>query len=125
VLRPSSIALRRRVAALARAASLLAACSTSERFAADAGGGREGSGGSGAGGARDGAGGAPLRGGGLPTLTKYIGNIDQRGQIRSDFMMLWNQFTPENAGKWASVEGTRSRMNWATLDRFHDCQDPL
>jgi endo-1,4-beta-xylanase len=161
VLRPSSIVLRHRVAAVACAASLLAACSTSERFAADAGGGRGGSGGSGAGGAlggsgggaagaggagggtgdagvgarpdagagggsgaggaRDGgAGGAPLRDGGLPTLTKYVGNIDQRGQIRSDFMMFWNQFTPENAGKWASVEGTRNSMNWATLDRFHD-----
>jgi endo-1,4-beta-xylanase len=52
-------------------------------------------------------------------LKKYVGNIDTRGQIRSDFMMYWDQITPENAGKWGSIEGTRNQMNWATLDRFY------
>ena len=51
---------------------------------------------------------------------KFVGNIDTRGQIRSDFMMYWDQITPENSGKWGSVEGTRDQMNWTALDRFHD-----
>jgi endo-1,4-beta-xylanase len=72
--------------------------------------GRGGGGGAG----RTGTGGAP------PMPQKFVGNIDTRGQIRSDFLMYWDQFTPENAGKWGSVEGTRDQMNWSTLDRFHD-----
>ncbi len=32
------------------------------------------------------------------------------------FEDLWNQSTPENAGKWGSVESTRNSMNWAVLD---------
>ena len=27
--------------------------------------------------------------------------------------MYWDQITPENEGKWGSVEGTRDQMNWA------------
>ena len=34
----------------------------------------------------------------------------------SNFTAYWNQVTPENAGKWGSVEGTRDVMNWAELD---------
>lgn len=34
--------------------------------------------------------------------------------------MFWNQITPENEGKWGSVEPTRDQMNWAGLDRVHD-----
>jgi endo-1,4-beta-xylanase len=60
-----------------------------------------------------GAGGAP------PPLKKFVGNIDTRGQIRSDFTMYWNQFSPENAGKWGSVEGTKDKMNWSTLDTMY------
>ena len=32
---------------------------------------------------------------------------------------LWNQLTPENAGKWASVERVRDVMNWAPLDEAY------
>jgi endo-1,4-beta-xylanase len=28
----------------------------------------------------------------------------------------WNQFTPENEGKWGSVEATQGTFNWAPLD---------
>ena len=28
----------------------------------------------------------------------------------------FNQVTPENAGKWGSVESTRNQMNWTELD---------
>jgi endo-1,4-beta-xylanase len=84
--------------------------------------GRGGTGGAtdaGAGGARDGGGTAGADGGTPPPLKKFVGNIDTRGQIRSDFVTYWDQITPENAGKWGSVEGTRNRMNWAGLDQFY------
>jgi endo-1,4-beta-xylanase len=60
-----------------------------------------------------GAAGAP------PPLKKFVGNIDTRGQVRSDFSMYWDQLSPENAGKWGSVEGTRDRMNWSALDTMY------
>ena len=33
-----------------------------------------------------------------------------------NFAAYFNQVTPENAGKWGSVEATRNVMNWAQLD---------
>jgi endo-1,4-beta-xylanase len=30
--------------------------------------------------------------------------------------MYWNQFTPENEGKWGDVEATQGTFNWAPLD---------
>jgi len=94
-------------------------------------GGAAGRGGStgGGGGARGGAGGrggasgtagATGAGGAPPILAKFVGNIDTRGQVRSDFNMYWNQLTPENAGKWGSIEGTRDSMNWRSLDTMYD-----
>ena len=59
-------------------------------------------------------------GGARPPLKKYVGNIDTRGQVRSDFSMYWDQLTPENAGKWGSIEGTRNQMRWTSLDAMHD-----
>ena len=46
---------------------------------------------------------------------KFLGNIYSSSQ-RTDFEDYWNQVTPENAGKWGSVEGTRDNMNWTGLD---------
>ncbi len=86
-------------------------------------GGRGGTGGTagrGGGGGNGGLTGAAGTGGAPPPLTKFVGNIDTRGQVRSDFSMYWNQFSPENAGKWGSVEGTRNRMNWASLDTMYN-----
>ena len=51
---------------------------------------------------------------------KFVGNITTRGQVRSDFATMWNQITPENEGKWGSVEPVRDQMNWGPLDRIHD-----
>jgi endo-1,4-beta-xylanase len=51
---------------------------------------------------------------------KFVGNITTSGQVRDDFNKYWDQITPENEGKWGSVEGTRDQMNWAGLDRVHD-----
>lgn len=57
--------------------------------------------------------------GGAPPA-KFCGNITTRGQVRSDFITYWDQITPENEGKWGSVEGVRDQMNWAGLDAVHD-----
>jgi endo-1,4-beta-xylanase len=47
--------------------------------------------------------------------SKFLGNIIG-GSVPSNFATYWNQITPENAGKWESVERTRGVMNWAALD---------
>jgi endo-1,4-beta-xylanase len=39
--------------------------------------------------------------------------------VRSDFISYWDQVSPENAGKWGSVEATRNQMNWSGLDAMH------
>lgn len=49
----------------------------------------------------------------------FVGNITTRGAVRSDFGQYWKQITPENEGKWGSVEGTRDQYNWAPLDRIY------
>ena len=46
---------------------------------------------------------------------KFVGNVYSSAQI-NNFEAYWNQVTPENAGKWGSVEGTRDVMNWRDLD---------
>ncbi len=41
----------------------------------------------------------------------------------ADYAMLldyFDQITPENAGKWGSVEATRGVMNWGPLDEAYD-----
>lgn len=50
----------------------------------------------------------------------FVGNITTNGQVRSDFIRYWDQITPENEGKWASVEGTRDVYNWSGLDRAYN-----
>lgn len=47
---------------------------------------------------------------------KFLGNITTRFQVQSDFITYWNQITGENEHKWASIEGTRDRMNWGSAD---------
>jgi GH35 family endo-1,4-beta-xylanase len=60
-------------------------------------------------------------GGGGPTLPGFfVGNITTNGAVRSDFLQYWDQITPENEGKWASVEGTRDVYNWSGLDRAYN-----
>ncbi len=46
---------------------------------------------------------------------KFLGNVYSRRQL-PQFLDYWNQVTPENAGKWGSVERQRDSMNWVTLD---------
>jgi GH35 family endo-1,4-beta-xylanase len=49
-----------------------------------------------------------------------VGNITTGGQVRSDFIQYWDQLTPENEGKWGSVEGTRDQYNWGGLDAAYN-----
>jgi endo-1,4-beta-xylanase len=55
-----------------------------------------------------------------PPPSKFVGNITTAGMVRSDFIQFWDQITPENEGKWGSVEATRDVMNWAGLDAVHN-----
>jgi endo-1,4-beta-xylanase len=50
---------------------------------------------------------------------KFLGNIIA-GSVPSNFSAYWNQVTPENAGKWGSVEATRNQMNWGPLDTAYN-----
>ncbi|WP_445928850.1 endo-1,4-beta-xylanase [Marinimicrobium sp. C2-29] len=54
------------------------------------------------------------------TSVTFVGNITTRGQVRDDFMQYWDQITPENEGKWGSVEGTRDQYDWGPLDDIYD-----
>ena len=54
---------------------------------------------------------------------KFLGNIIPNS-VRSDFGTYWNQATPENSGKWGSVESSRDNYNWTNLDKAYKyCQD--
>ncbi len=46
---------------------------------------------------------------------KFLGGVSSPNQDPY-FLAYWNQVTPENAGKWGSVESTRDVMNWTQLD---------
>jgi len=53
--------------------------------------------------------------------SKFVGNVIGNGfNIPSNFNDYWNQVTPENAGKWGSVEGGRDNYNWAQLDNIYN-----
>ncbi len=50
---------------------------------------------------------------------KFVGNITTSGAVRSDFINYWDQITPENEGKWGSVERSRDVYDWSALDRIY------
>lgn len=66
------------------------------------------------------AGREPLDAGTTKPAEKFVGNITTRGQVRAGFESMWDQITPENEGKWGSVESVRDQMNWSALDRIHE-----
>lgn len=51
--------------------------------------------------------------------SKFLGNIIA-DNIPDNFDKYWNQITPENAGKWGSIEMIRGTMNWTQLDRAYN-----
>src|SRR5208283_4364439 len=53
--------------------------------------------------------------------SKFLGNIIHSGySIHSDFSNYWNQVTPENAGKWGSVESGQGYYDWTELDNIYN-----
>lgn len=46
---------------------------------------------------------------------KFLGSAYSAAQAK-DFDRYWNKLTPENAGKWGSVEPVRGQFDWAPLD---------
>ncbi len=51
---------------------------------------------------------------------QFVGNITTSGAVRSDFVQYWDQITPENEGKWGSVERSRDSYNWSGLDAAYN-----
>jgi endo-1,4-beta-xylanase len=82
-------------------------------------------GGTDTGGTSGGTGGAGS-GGGLPDLPKFVGNITTGYDHSVDtsgksFKNHWDQITPENAGKWGSVQSSFSAAPyWGALDAIYD-----
>jgi endo-1,4-beta-xylanase len=58
------------------------------------------------------------------THPKFLGNITTGNTVdvgNLKYSTHWNQITPENAGKWGSVQGSASSgFNWTTLDAIYD-----
>jgi endo-1,4-beta-xylanase len=52
--------------------------------------------------------------------SKFLGSTIATNPAPSNFPTFWNQVTPENAGKWGSVEGTHGTFNWAPLDAIYN-----
>lgn len=50
---------------------------------------------------------------------KFVGSAHSPAQNRN-FTAYWNQVTPENGGKWGSVEATRDVMNWTEARAAYD-----
>jgi endo-1,4-beta-xylanase len=61
--------------------------------------------------------------GGLVTGPKFVGNITTYDSVDTDgriFADYWDQISPENAGKWGSVQSSGgSAFNWRTLDAIY------
>ncbi|MBO9747721.1 MULTISPECIES: endo-1,4-beta-xylanase [Xanthomonas] len=49
------------------------------------------------------------------TASKFLGSA-YGAQQAPGFAQYWNKLTPENGGKWGSVEAVRDQMDWSTLD---------
>lgn len=54
---------------------------------------------------------APLAAG----ASKFLGSAYSPQQAQG-FAQYWNKLTPENGGKWGTVEAVRDQMDWRTLD---------
>lgn len=58
------------------------------------------------------------------TLPFFVGNITTRDSVDTDGLVYadyWDQITPENAGKWGSVQQSPgSPYRWSTLDAIYD-----
>jgi len=97
---------------------------------AGTGAGNGGDGGSVSGGAGMGGNSAGAAGGsgapttGFPYSLEFVGNITTSDAVDTDgktYSNHWDQITPENAGKWGSVQSSAgAAYNWNTLDAIYD-----
>jgi endo-1,4-beta-xylanase len=91
-----------------------------------AGGGKGGIGGSAGKGGSAGTGGSSgSSSGGKATYTlEYVGNITTNNAVDTDgevFSRHWNQISPENAGKWGSVQTSpTAAFDWRTVDAIYN-----
>lgn len=54
---------------------------------------------------------------------KFLGNITTSYSVdygNEKFYTLWNQITPENESKWASIEGNNDGWNWGGCDNAYN-----
>ncbi|HEU4324295.1 MAG TPA: endo-1,4-beta-xylanase [Roseiflexaceae bacterium] len=52
--------------------------------------------------------------------SRFLGNIYYGGREPVNFSRYWNQVTPENDGKWGSVERSRDVYSWAGVDSAYN-----
>jgi endo-1,4-beta-xylanase len=94
---------------------------TGQAGASSGGSGGGPSGGMGGGGP-GGSGGAAA--GGASPVGKFVGNITTGRSVDPSgrkFSTYWDQITPENAGKWGSVQrSATAAFDWTTLDSIYD-----
>ena len=71
-----------------------------------------------------GRGGATGAGGTAASVLEFVGNITTGNVVDTDgkvFSTYWDQISPENAGKWGSVQANAgAAFNWRTLDAIYD-----
>ncbi len=71
-----------------------------------------------------GRGGTTGAGGTAAGVLEFVGNITTNNAVDTDgkvFKTYWNQISPENAGKWGSVQSSAGgTFNWRTLDAIYD-----
>ena len=68
--------------------------------------------------------GGSATGGKGPYTPEFVGNITTNNAVDTDaktFSRYWDQISPENAGKWGSVQASAgAAFNWRTLDAIYD-----
>jgi endo-1,4-beta-xylanase len=82
-------------------------------------GGTPGAGGNGVAGSSGGSGTGGGGAAGGASASKFVGNITTSGAVRDGFAKYWNQITPENEGKWGSVQPSQGTFNWGSLDKIY------
>jgi endo-1,4-beta-xylanase len=82
-------------------------------------GGAAGAPGGGSGGAAGSGPGGAAGSGGQTTSKKFVGNITTNSAVRDGFAKYWDQITPENEGKWGSVQPSQGTFNWSALDKIY------
>jgi len=85
--------------------------------------GSAGAGGAMGSGGNTGTGGGQVATGGSSSAVfpaRFVGNTDAWNVVPTDFASYWEQITPENVGKWASIQASsEGNFNWSALDAVY------